>query len=97
MVSNTVKAIAFLSLIFYIFCLEYTNATHFSFGEEEIEAVPTTLPGELKFAHVVSEKELSSALFFLPYGSMNFFFFLFLDFSSWWSNTSGPVSDWPVE
>lgn len=96
MVSNTVKAIAFLSLIFYIFCLEYTNATNFSFGEEEIEAVPTTLPGELKFAHVVSEKKsLCSAFFFLPYGSMHFFFFL--DFSSWWSNTSGPVSDWPVE
>lgn len=62
--SNTVKAISYFSLICMLLCFEYTNATHFNFGEEEIQGVPTTLPGELKFAHVVSVKRHLSTFFF---------------------------------
>lgn len=73
--SNNVKAIVFLSLI----CISY--GTHFSFGEEELQEgfqEGTTLPGELKFAHVVSAEKLSSALFFY-----HMFRNFLLDFSPW--------------
>lgn len=79
--SNNVKAIVFLSLI----CISY--GTHFSFGEEELQEgfqEGTTLPGELKFAHVVSAEKLSSALFFLPYVSQfSFRFFAMVTVRQW--------------
>lgn len=79
---NNVKAIVFLSLI----CI--SSATHFSFGEEELQQgvqEGATLPGELKFAHVVRNAEmLCSALFFLPYVSkFSFRFFAMVTVCQW--------------